>query len=496
MLSNKISMLAFDLGAESGRAILGQLENNKLSLTEIHRFSNQPVSLPDGLHWDILSLFKEIKYGLTRAAQTVDRPISSIGIDTWGVDFGLLDRQDVLIGNPYHYRDSRTDGMVEKVLERVPKDQIFAQTGEQFLQFNTLYQLYAMVLSRSPALDAAETLLTTPDLLNFWLTGQKVCEYTIATTTQCYDSRRESWAKPILERLSIPTHIFPKVVQPGTILGEVLPGICEECGLQQLKVIAPACHDTGSAVGAVPATGSNFAWISSGTWSIMGVESPAPVINNQSLAYNFANEGGINHTIRVSRNIMGLWLIQESRRTWARHGKEYSYDDLTHLAAEAKPLRSLIDPDFTDFLKPGDMPARIQAYCKNAGQPIPETPGEIVRCCLESIALRYRWILERLEALQGHPVDTIHIVGGGTRNHLLSQLAADATNRPVVAGPIEATAIGNLLVQAISTGMLSSLSEARSIVRSSFEVVTYEPSSNRNQWDEAYQLFNKIIQED
>jgi rhamnulokinase len=491
-MASNLNLLAFDLGAESGRAILGQLDDGKIALSEIHRFPNQPVSLPDGLHWDILQLFREVKFGLTKAAHG-NGNLSCLGIDTWGVDFGLLDQKDVLIGNPYHYRDNRTDGMIEKACQRIPREEIFAQTGIQFMQLNSLTQLLSMSLADSPALKIAHTFLTIPDLLNYWLTGRKNCEFTNATTTQCYNPMKQSWAKPLLERLSIPTHIFPEIVQPGTALGDLLPAVSEECNVGKILVIAPACHDTGSAVAAVPAGTGDFAWISSGTWSIMGVETRTPVINDQSLRFNMTNEGGVNHTFRLSKNIMGLWLVQECRRTWARQGKEYSYDDLTQLAAQAKPLLTIIDPDDGDFLKPGDMPTRIQTYAKRTGQTVPETPGEIVRCCLEGIALRYRWVLERLEQLQGHSLPTIHIVGGGTRNRLLSQLTADATHRQVITGPIEATAVGNLLVQAIAIGAITSLSEARSIIRSSFEVSTFDPSHDSGGWDEAYIKFIQLV---
>lgn len=482
-----LKLLAFDLGAESGRAILGQLNGERITLSEVHRFPNTPVPLPDGLHWNTLSLWNEIRRGLALGAQAAGNELSGLGLDTWGVDFGLLDRNGALLGNPYHYRDGRTDGIMEKTFERVPRKDMFAQTGIQFLQFNSLFQLVAMRLQNSPQLDVAETFLTIPDLLNYWLTGRKVCEFTNTTTTQCYDPIRKTWAKPLLERLNIPTHIFPEIIQPGSILGPLCSAVAEEAGIESVPVIAPACHDTGSAVAAVPAINGDFAWISSGTWSIMGVETKDPVINDLTLDCSLTNEGGVNGTFRLSKNIMGLWLVQESRRTWARQGKSYTYDQLTQMAAEAAPLRSILDPDHDDFLKPGDMPARIQAYCERTGQPVPETPGEVVRCALEGLALKYRWVLERLERLLKRRLDTIHIVGGGTQNKLLSQLTADATNRLVVTGPIEATATGNLLMQAIALGKVGSLAEARQIVRRSFDVLHFEPNSAAcAAWDAAY----------
>jgi len=489
-----LKLLAFDLGAETGRSILGQYDGSRISLSEISRFPNTPVPLPDGLHWDILNLWTEIRRGLSLAVKETGGDLAGVGIDTWGVDYGFLDHSGALLGNPYHYRDGRTDGMMEATFQRVPREDIFAQTGIQFLQLNTLYQLMSMVVHNSPQLAAAETFLTIPDLLNYWLTGQKVCEFSNATTTQCYDTRRRAWARPLLERLGIPTTIFPEVVPPGTVLGGLRDAVAEEAGCRALPVIAPACHDTGSAVAAVPAEGGNFAWLSSGTWSIIGVESPEAVVNSQTLASSLTNEGGVNGTYRLSKNIMGLWPVQESRRTWVRQGTLYSYDDLTRLAAEAEPLRSIFDPDHNDFLKPGDMPARIRAYCQRTGQMVPETNGQVVRCALESVALKYRWTLEHLEKLLGKRLDTIHIVGGGTQNKLLSQFAADATGRLVITGPVEATATGNLLVQAVALGEVSSIAEAREIVRRSFDVLTFEPDTKVSSvWDDAYAKLLKLI---
>jgi len=488
------NFLAIDLGAESGRAILATLDQEQLSLAEIHRFPNNPVRLPDGLHWDILRLWSEIKAALHIVTHKHHVQLDGIGIDTWGVDYGLLDRTGALIGNPYHYRDSRTDGLVEESFKRVPREQIFDLTGIQFMQLNTLYQLFSQVVQQAPALQIAETFLTMPDLLNYWLSGRKACEFTMATTTQCYNPRERAWSQPLLEALGIPAHIFPEVVQPGTVLGAVLPEIGEELGCGRVPVIAPACHDTGSAVAAVPAEAQHFAWISSGTWSIMGAEADDPIVNAQSLKYNFTNEGGVNNTWRFSKNIMGLWLVQECRRAWARAGEELSYDDTTQLAAEADPFHAIIDVDCNDFFQPGDMPARIQKYCAHTQQPVPETKGAIVRCALESLALKYRWGLERLEEMLGYRLEPIHIIGGGTKNRLLNQFTADATNRSVVAGPIEATAIGNVLMQTVALGHLSSLDEARALVRHSFKPETYEPCP-ASEWDAAYEKLNQLMQE-
>ncbi len=480
--------LAVDLGAESGRAILGKLEDGQLSLSEMHRFPNIPVRLPDGLHWDALRLMNEVKHSIALACQAGEGRLNGIGLDTWGVDFGLLDRTGILISNPMHYRDSRTDDMMEEVFKIVPKEDIFSQTGIQFMQLNTLYQLFSLVWSNSPTLKIAETFLTMPDLFNYWLTGRKVCEFSNATTTQCYDPRRGQWAAPLLQRLSIPTEIFPEIVQPGTLLGPLATQLSEELCVPAAQVIAPACHDTGSAVAAVPAVSDSHAWISSGTWSIMGVTVDDPVISDQTLAFNLTNEGGVNGTFRLSKNIMGLWLVQECRRTWEHEGDSLSYEEITRLADAAPALRSLVDPDAREFLKPGDMPGRIQAYCRRTGQSVPDSKGAVVRCALESVALRYRWVLERLETILGRRLEVIHIVGGGTKNRLLSQLAADATGRKVVTGPVEATAAGSLLIQALGLGDVATLEDLREVVRRSFAVETFEPS-DASGWDEAYRRF-------
>ncbi len=485
------NLLALDLGAESGRAILGQFDGERLGLSEIHRFPNQPVSLPDGLHWDALRLLAEIKHSLGQSARQAGVPPEGVGLDTWGVDFGLLDAQGVLIGNPYHYRDGRTDGMVEAACERIPRAEIFAQTGIQFMQLNTLYQLFAMVMQRSPALETAQTFLTMPDLFNYWLTGRRACEFSNATTTQCYNPLIRGWATPMLEALGIPAHIFPEVIPPGNVLAPLSAAVADELSLPRLPVILPACHDTGSAVAAVPAAVSDFAWISSGTWSIMGVESPAAVINEKTLAFNMTNEGGVNGTYRLSKNIMGLWLLQECRRTWARQGEEYSYDDLVRMAQEARPFAALIDPDSPEFLKHGDMPARIQAFCQRSGQPPPQSKGEMARSILEGLALKYRWVLERLEEVTGRPIRVLHIVGGGTRNRLLSQLAADSTGREVIAGPVEATAAGNLLMQALALGWIGSLEQGRELVRRSFSLETFTPQPGAD-WEDAYRRLLKL----
>ncbi|RPI25172.1 MAG: rhamnulokinase, partial [Chloroflexota bacterium] len=431
--------LAIDLGAESGRAILGTLKDGRLSLAEAHRFGNGPVRLNDGLHWDVLGLWAQIKSGIAAGVAKSAAPLEGIGLDTWGVDFALLERTGALLSNPFHYRDTRTDGMLEQAYLRMSRADILAHTGIQFMQINTLYQLLAMVVDNSPVLEVAETFLTVPDLFNYWLSGEIACEFTIATTTQCYDPHRRDWAWPVIEALGIPKRLFGKIIRPGSLLGPLAPAVAEEVGGCEAPVVAPACHDTGSAVVAVPAEGKNFAWISSGTWSIIGAETLQPATGEKALDYNFTNEGGVFGTWRLSKNIMGLWLVQECKRAWSRAGEDLSYDEITRLAAEAKPFTAVIDPDDSSFLHPGDMPARIRAYCQKTGQRVPETKGEIVRTALESLALKYRRALSCLEDLVGVRLEPVHIIGGGTQNGLLNQLSADALGRSVIAGPVEAT---------------------------------------------------------
>jgi rhamnulokinase len=491
--------LAFDLGAESGRAVIGHLESERLRLEEIHRFPNGPVQVLDSLHWDVLRLWSEIKHGLGLAAKAGACPeqsrrggdLVSVGLDTWGVDFGLLAADDTLLGNPYHYRDCRSDGMMEAAFAIVPRAEIYERTGIQFMQLNSLYQLLAMAKAGAPALSAARTFLNMPDLFNFWLSGRKASEFTIATTSQCYDPRAGDWARDMLDRLDIPSRIFGEIVLPGTMLGRLRTSVCDETGCPVIPVVASAGHDTASAIAAVPATGSEYIYLSSGTWSLMGVESQEPIITAQSLAYDFTNEGGVGGTYRFLKNIMGLWLVQECRREWARAGKDYSYDDLTRLAAESPAFGPLVALSASRFLPPGDMPSRIQTFCRETGQAVPETAGQIARCVLESLALEYRWVAERLDEMVGHRLPTVHIFGGGSRNKLLNQFAADATGRTVVAGPVEATAIGNVLVQAIALGHLASLAEARALVRRSFEVEVFEAHDTAD-WDEVYDRYLKL----
>jgi rhamnulokinase len=484
------AFLAIDLGAESGRVSLGTLHHERLELSEMHRFPNRPVRLPDGLYWDAMQLWSEIKTGL---AQTTHggHNLVAIGLDAWGVDFALLDQHGSLIGNPHHYRDDRTQGILDEAFSRVPRERLFGMTGNQFMAINTLYQLLAMVLTRSPQLEIAHTLLMMPDLFNYWLTGQAASEFSIATTTQCHDPSTGDWAWPLIKALGIPIHIFPKIRMPGTQLGLLSSGLAREFGIAPLAVIAPACHDTASAVAAIPAETADFAWISSGTWSILGTNMQHAILSPEALRYDFTNEGGVSGTWRLSRNITGLWIEQECRRAWTRQGEESSHEELTRLAAAAEPFTAFVDVDADEFSKPGEMPEKIRAYCSQTHQRIPETQGAIVRCVLESLALKYRSVLERLEEVSGRRLDTVHIVGGGSRNRLLDQFTSNATHRLVVAGPVEATAIGNILVQAVALGWLGSLSESRSIVRRSFAADIYEPQEQAA-WDQAYGRFLKV----
>ncbi len=479
------SFLAVDLGAESGRGMLGRIDE-RLTLEEIHRFSNGAVRVGSHIHWDALRLWSEIQNCLRTAS--ANSSLAAIGLDTWGVDFGLLDSSDRLIGNPYHYRDARTNGMIEAVCQIVPREEIYNQTGIQFMQLNTLFQLFAMRRENDPALQSARTFLTMPDLFNFWLTGRKANEFTISTTTQCYNPRERRWASELLAALDIPQHIFGQIVPPGTVLGQMRASVAEDASCERIPVIAAGCHDTASAVAAVPAEGSDFIYISSGTWSLIGIESHEPIINEHSLNYDLTNEGGVCDTIRFLRNIMGMWLLQECRRQWAKVGRNYSYDDLTNLATEAPAFKSLIFVGDNRFLAPGNMIARTQEFCSETNQPVPQTDAEIARCILESLALEYRWATEKLHELSGKALPEIHIIGGGSRNRLLNQFTADATGCQVIAGPMEATAIGNILVQAIALGQLASLQEGRTLVRRSFDVTYYEPRTSAA-WDDAYNRY-------
>jgi rhamnulokinase len=469
--------LAFDFGAESGRALVGTLVRRKLAVEEIHRFPNTPVRVLGALYWDTLRLWHEIQHGIGVAVRDRKLTLNGIGIDTWGVDYGLVGSDGQLVENPRHYRDARNNGVMERLFAVVPRDEVFHNTGIQFMQINTLFQLYAAKITGAPGLGVAKSLLNMPDLFNYWLTGIARSETTIASTTQFLDPARMAWSTEFLDRLGLPTAILAQLIQPGTLLGNMLDA-------PHTPVYATAGHDTAAAVAAVPAAdGNNWCYISSGTWSLMGLELDAPIINAKSLSANYTNEVGVSGKIRFLKNIAGLWLLQECRRAWTQEGSEYSYDQLAQMAADARPFTAILDPDA--FLEPGHMPAKITAHCRTTGFGEPRTHGEFARTILEGLALRYRDVLENLEALSGRRIEVIHIVGGGSRNTLLNQFVADCTGRRVIAGPSEATAIGNILVQAMGAGELKDLAEVRSVVRSSFEPVTIDPRPG-GKWDEAF----------
>jgi len=485
------SFLAFDLGAESGRAILGSLENKHLHIKETSRFPNEMVSIRGSLHWNIFSLFEEMKKCLKACAlNTIDQP-ESIAVDTWGVDFAILAHDGSILGLPYAYRDSRTKGAMEEFFELVSRERIYKLTGIQFIQFNSLFQLYVMKRGNSPLLGITDSLLFMPDVFNYLFTGEKRTEFTYATTSQLYNPRKKEWAEELFKALGISRTIMQEIVASGTIIGNLNKEICQETGINQMPVIAVASHDTGSAVAAVPAEGKDWVYISSGTWSLMGVETKNPIITDQSRDLNFTNEGGVEGTFRFLKNITGLWLLQECRKTWLLE-RNHSYEELIQASILAAPFRAFIDPDWDEFLNPQNMPLAIKKSCEKTGQEIPDNPASIVRCILESLALKYRFVLDQLKQIYLHPINRIHIIGGGAFNQLLCQFTANATGLQVIAGPIEATAIGNILVQALSLGYIDSLTEMRKIIQNSFELARYKPDKTA-EWDSAYERFRNII---
>lgn len=495
-MTRPATVLAFDLGASSGRAILGRLDpaTGLLTTEEIHRFPNDPVRIGERLHWDILRLYHEIKTGIVKARQLLGdaEPIRSIGIDSWAVDFGLLSASGELLGNPYHYRDRQNEGVMEQVLERLGSDRVYAKTGLQFLPFNTMYQLEALKLRRSPILEQASTLLMIPDLLRYFLTGEKRSEFTNSTTMQLFNPNAGTWDDELLRELNIPASLLLPPVPSGTIVGTLQPSVQEELNVPPLTVTAVGEHDTASAVAAVPASEPHFAYLICGTWSLLGTETVRPVITPQSQAWNFTNEGGVYGTNRLLKNIMGLWLIQECKRVWDQEGKSLGFGRIVELASAAAPFRSFIDPDDEAFLNPAHMPKQIQRYCEASGQPVPQTEGEIARCIFESLALKYRYVLEKTEQLAGTAFGGLHMVGGGIQNELLCQWTADACGRHVWAGPVEASAIGNVIVQYMALGLIDNLAEARRIIRSSYPVRTYTPQETAA-WGQAYDRFLKVI---
>ncbi len=483
--------LAVDVGAESGRVMAGLWNGKRIRLEEIHRFPNGPVALGDSIRWDVMRLWAEIQNGLALAGKKYGKRIVSVGADTWGVDFVLLNKQDEILGQPYHYRDARTNGMMAKAFKKVPRAEIFAQSGLQFMQLNSLYQLLAWQAHSPEILAAADTLLFMPDFLHWAMCGAKKVEFTNASTSQFVHPLQRDWSLPLLKKLGLPTHFLPEIVPPGTTLGPIRKSLAERTGLAGVKVVAPPTHDTASAVAGVPTTNTgqaNWAYISSGTWSLMGVEVKQAALSPRALALNMTNEGGLDGTYRLLKNIMGLWLVQQCKRSFDAAGRKYDYAQLAQMAAKAKPLRSIVNLNDPRFLNPPDMPKTIQEFCRETKQPVPKTDGELVRCAYESLALKYREVLGSLEELTGESIEVIHIVGGGSQNRMLNQLAADACQRPVITGPVEATAMGNLLTQVRASGELGSLAEMREVVRASSTVQRYEPTA----WNKAADRFAEL----
>lgn len=491
-MSKTLKMLAIDLGASSGRGIVGKFDGEKITLEENHRFTNDPVNIHGALYWDTLKLFTEIKQAIAACALSDNKDIKSISIDTWGVDFGLLDGEGQLLGNPYNYRDPRlTHELMEELFRIIPKEELYKITGTQFLNFNSIYQLFSF--RNDPyKLKYAKDLLFIPDLLKYFLTGTKQTEYTIASTSQLLDARTRDWSWDVIDRLGFPRDIFGTIVQPGTSAGKLLPHITDEVGALDAEVIACASHDTASAVVAVPAKNEDFVYISSGTWSLMGKEIPEPVTSELAYKYDITNEGGTGRKIRFLKNIMGLWIEQESRRQWKREGEVVSFDDLSNMAMASKPHACFINPDDLVFQTPGNMPKRIQEFCARTGQYVPQTKGEIVRCIFDSLAMCYRSTIESMDEITGKRAPFINIVGGGTKEVPLCKLTADACGRPVYTGPVEATALGNIAVQAIAAGEIKDVWQAREIIANSFEISYFEPHDTA-MWDEGYDRFKKIV---
>ncbi len=486
-------VLAFDFGASSGRAMLFTFDGEQLSIEEMHRFSNDPVMIGKSFHWDVLRLFFEIKQGINKTVLAGHNDIAAIGIDTWGVDFGLFDKNGKLLGNPYHYRDTRTNGMIELADQTIGKKYIFDKTGLQFNFFNTLFQFMAMKQENDPLLEIADKMLFVPDIFNYLLTGEMKNEYSIASTSQLLNVKTKQWDKELMEKAGIPTDIFGDIVMPGTIIGALSDEICEELGCPKIPVIAVGSHDTASAVASVPVTEEyRYAYISTGTWALMGSELDAPNVTDDAFRYNFTNEGGVCGKIRFLKNIMGLWIIQESKRQWAREGKNFSFDDLEKAAWAAEPFRSFIDPDCEDFATPGNMPKRIRDYCKRTGQPVPENEGEIIRCIAQSLAFKFRMVVDAIEDITKEPLSAVHMVGGGIKDTMVCRFTASATGKTVLAGPVEATSTGNALMQLMALGKISNLTEGRKIVKNSFPIKTYQPEDAKA-WNQAYEAYKKIV---
>ena len=483
-------VLAFDFGASSGRAIIGCFDGDKITLEEVHRFSNDPVSVGGTVYWDVLRLFYEIKQGIIKAK--IAGGFDSIGIDTWGVDFGLIDSEGKLMENPVHYRDARTVGLVDEAFKTMPKEKLYGITGIQFMELNTLFQLISLKKYRPWMLERADKMLFMPDLFGYMLTGKMCAEYSIASTSQLIDLDKRTWSKEILDAFGIKESVFAPLVQPGTVLGELSKEVCEECGVDPVPVISVCGHATQSAIPSVPCEDGDFAFLSSGTWSLFGTELDKPIVNETSMNINITNEGGFDGSTGFLKNIIGLWLIQESRRQWKREGKEYSYADLEKLALAAEPFKCFIDPDAPEFVPHGNIPERVREFCRKTGQYVPETVGEIMRCIYESLAMKYRLTFEKLRECTERDYPVIHVIGGGTKDGLLCQMTANSCDRTVKAGPIEATVMGNVAVQLMSDGSVKNIGQARKIVADSSELKTFEPKDT-DKWAGAYEDFLKVV---
>ena len=483
------SYLALDLGAESGRAILARLHSGVLTTEEVHRFKNEPVEYGGSLHWDVARLWWEVQKTLHDLEET---ELAGIGVDAWGVDYALLGERGELLQNPYHYRDARTNGVMQEVFGKIPREDIYSATGIQFMPINTLYQLYAAMRDTPALLKAAEHLITIPDLFHYWLTGKIVCEFTNATTTQLVNPVTRTWATELINRLDLPAHLPADIVEPGTRLGTLRPEISRNSSLSATPVIAPATHDTGSAVAAISAR-DGTAFLSSGTWSLLGTELDGPVITPEALQFNFTNEGGVNGTTRLLKNVMGLWMLQCCRRSWTAQGKSCAHAELMDLAAREDPFRCLVDPDHASFLRPIDMLAAIDQFCIKTHQPLPNSAGGYVRTILESLAFKYRVVLHNLEELIGRRIDQIRVIGGGSKNRLLNQMTADATGKRVLAGPVEATALGNAAIQILATGGATSLKEVRNLIERSYPVEVFQPLDTAK-WDRHADRFEQYCE--
>ena len=483
-------VLAFDFGASSGRAIIGEYDGERITLQEVHRFSNDPVIIGDTMYWDTLRLFFEMKQGMVKAKHAGG--FESIGIDTWGVDFGMIDKGGRLLENPIHYRDARTVGLIEESFKLIDREKFYGITGLQFMEFNTAFQLLSLVRERPEVFERTDKILLTPDLLGYFLTGEKHAEFSIASTTQLMDAYTGKWSKEVLDALGIPGRILPEIIPCGTKAGKVTDAIKEELGLEgDIDVIAVAGHDTQSAMVSVPTQEKDFIFMSCGTWSLFGTELDKPLINETSSRLDITNESGYGGRISFLKNIIGLWMIQESRRQWIREGREYSFGEMEKMAQEAEPLKCFVDTAAPEFNPAGNIPRRIREYCEKTGQYVPQSDGEIVRCINQSLAMKYRNTIDQIKACTGKEYPVIYMLGGGIQSHMLCQLTANACHREVSAGPIEATVYGNIALQLMATGEIKDINEARRVIAASEPIAHYAPQDGEV-WEEAYKTYLKV----